>query len=249
MRLAVAALVLAALPASGVASAGIGLSVSPLRLTLSGRSHATLVVRDPGRRPVLVRAGRAGFARSLRARPRVLATRGVATWLRVRPRRLRIGPGRVAKLHVAVNPPRSAAPGDHPALILLTTQPPGKRPVRVLLRIGVEVLVHVKGRTVQRVEPRALTVERPRGRRLLELRLLNRGNVTERLDGGSLRLVLMRRGHRLARLRAAPLELLPHSAGIAEFVYRGHARGVVRGRIHLRRALSGRRRRSFRLTL
>jgi P pilus assembly chaperone PapD len=247
-RLVTAALVVAALPASGVASAGIGLSVSPLRLVLSGGSHATIAVRNPGRRPVLVQVGRAGFARSLRGRPRVLAPRRVAGWLRLRPHRLRIGPGRVAELRVAAEPPSSAEPGDHPALILLTTRPPGKRPVRVLIRIGVEVLVHVKGRAVRRVEPRALTVKRRGASRLLELRLLNRGNVTERLDRRDLRLVLRRRGHRLARLRATPLELLPHGAGIAEFVYRGHARGTVRGWVALGRALGGGRR-SFRLRL
>jgi hypothetical protein len=247
-RLAAAALVVAALPASGTANGAIGLSVSPLRLALTGRSHAVIVVRNPTARAVLIHAGRAGFARSLRGRPRVLATRGAGSWLRVRPRHLRIRPGRAAKLRVSAKPPHSARPGDHPALILLTTRPPGKRSVRVLLRIGVEVIVHVEGRIVQRVVPQALKVRRHGARRSLELRLLNRGNVTERLDGDSLRLVLTRRGHHLASLRTRPLELLPHSAGIAEFVYRGHARGAVRGRVVFRPALHGGRR-SFRVNL
>lgn len=247
-RLAAALLVAAALSAPGAASGGIGLSVNPLRLELDGASGATVVVRNPSKRPVLIRVGRAGFARSLRGRPRVLTSHGVAAWLRVRPRRLRIAPGHAARLHVKAKPPRSAKAGDHPALILLTTRPPGKRSVQILLRIGVEVLVHVDGRTVRRVESQRLTVRRRGARRLLELRLLNRGNVTERLDGGGLRLVLTRRGRRLATLRARPLELLPHSAGIAEFVYHGRVRGAVRGRIELRPAIGGRRR-SFRFTL
>jgi P pilus assembly chaperone PapD len=248
-RLAVPlALAAAALSLSGGASAGVALSVTPLRLALVAHSHGTIVVRNPSSRTVLVQASRAGFARSLRGRPRVLAHRRVAAWLGIRPRHLRLRPGGVAKLRVTATPARSAKAGDHPALVLLTTRPPGRRRVRVLLRIGVEVLVHVHGRTIRRVDLLGLAVRRSGSARLLDLRLVNRGNVTERLDGDSLRLVLTRHGHRLARLYAKPLELLPHSAGIVQFVYRGHARGTVRGRIELRRGLGGHGR-TFRLRL
>ncbi len=247
-RIAAAALVAAALSTTGSASAGIGLSVNPLRLELAGGARATIVLRNPSRRSMLIRVARAGFARSLRGRPRVLGRHGAAAWLHVRPRHVRIAPGRAATLHVRAKPPRSARAGDHPALILLTTRPPGKRSVQVLLRIGVEVLVHVQGRTVRRLDPVRLTVRRHRARRLLELRLANRGNVTERLDRGSLRLVLRRHGRWLATLRAGPLELLPHSAAVAEFVYRGRVRGVVHARTELRPAVPGGRR-SFRLRL
>lgn len=246
--LAATVLAAGAVCAPGAASAGIGLSVNPLRLELVGASRATIVVRNPSTRPMLIRVGAAGFARSLRGRPRVLATRGPATWLRVSPRQLRVGPGHAVRLHVRAQPPRSAKPGDHPALILLTTRPPGKRSVELLLRIGVEVLVRVEGRTVRRIDPLRVTVRRRAARRLLELRLVNRGNVTERLDQGSLRLVLSRSGRWLATLRAGPLELLPHSPGIAEFVYRGRVRGAVQGRIEVRPAVPGARR-SFRLML
>ncbi|HLX31218.1 MAG TPA: hypothetical protein VKR79_00480 [Gaiellaceae bacterium] len=232
-RVAVAALLVAgAVFAPSAAGAGVGLVVSPLRLALAGGSSATITVRNPTVRPLVVRVGRAGFARSLRGRPRVLAAhRGAAPWLRLRPRRLRLAPGGVATLHVRVRPPAAAGPGDHPALILLTTQPPGTQRVRILLRVGVEVLVRVPGPTVRRLEPRGLTVRRRGTTRLLELRLVNGGNLTQRLDRRSAPLVLVRDGDPVAKLRPRNLELLPHSAGIAEFVYRGRIRGVLVARI------------------
>jgi hypothetical protein len=84
--------------------------------------------------------------------------------------------------------------------------------------------------------------------RRLELGLVNRGNVTERLGGDGLRLSLLRGGRKFATLRPAPRELLPHSAGIAVFAYRGRLRGDVLARIQLRPPVRGRGR-SFRIRL
>jgi hypothetical protein len=220
-------LVTAAVLAPGAAAA-TGLSVSPLRLTLSGASPAAIEVRNPGGRPLVVAVSRAGFARTLRGRPRVQRVRGAADWLRVRPRRLRLAAHASGTLRLVATPPPNATPGDHPALILLGTRQPGERRVRVLLRVGVIVLVRVPGRIVQRLEPRLLAVRRHGARRLVELVIVNRGNVSERLRP---RLELRQRGRKPAVLRARRLELLPHSAGIAEFVYRGPLRGVVAARI------------------
>jgi hypothetical protein len=152
----------------------------------------------------------------------------------LRPRRIRIAPGAKATLHVRAALPRRAEPGDHPALVLLTTRPLGVRHVRVRVRVGVIVVLHVRGRIVRRLAPRSLTVRRVGARRVLELRLVNRGNVTERLGRGRLRLVLLRHGRRFATLGPRRRELLPHSAGIAEFTYRGRVRGKVRARVVLR---------------
>ena len=251
MRRALAAVVLGAAAASipgAAAGGGIGLSASPLRLTLRGASAAAITVRNPGRRPLLVDVSRAGFARSLHGKPRVRPARGTAAWLRLRPRRVRIGPGAKATLHVVARPSRRASPGDHPALVLLTTRPLGVRRVRVRLRVGVIVVLHVRGRIVRRLDARGLTVRRAGARRLLELLLVNRGNVTERLGGDRLRLVLRRHGRTLATLRPRRRELLPRSAGIAEFAYRGHVRGNVLARIELQPRVSGRRR-SFHVRL
>jgi hypothetical protein len=233
-------LVAASLPGAA-AGRGIGLSASPLRLTLRGTSAAVVTVRNPGRRALVVDVSRTGFARSVRGRPRLRPARGAATWLRLRPRRLRVAPGGKAVLHVRAAPPRRAEPGDHPALVLLTTRPVGVRRVRVRLRVGVIVDLRVPGRIVRRVDARRLTVRRGLRPRLLELLLVNRGNVTERLGRDGLRLVLSRNGRPVATLRPRRGELLPRSTGLAEFAYRGPARGTVVARIELRPSIPGRR--------
>ena len=242
MRSALAALVLGAAAASipgAAAGRGIALSASPLRLTLKGASAAAITVRNPGRKALLVEVSRAGFARSLRGRPRVRPADRAAEWLRLRPKRIRIRAGASAVLHVRAAPARGAVPGDHPALVLLTTRPRGVKHVRVRLRVGVIVDLRVRGRVVRRLDATALTVRRSGARRLLELRLFNRGDVTERLRRAGLRLVLLRGGRVLATLRPRHGELLPHSAGVAVFVYGGPARGPVLARIRLKAPLRG----------
>ena len=251
MRRALAAVLAGAAAASipgAAAGRGIGLSASPLRLTLTGKSAAAITVRNPGRRALLVDVSRAGFARSLRGRPQVRPARGASGWLHLRPRRLRVAPGAEAILHVGAVPPRRAAPGDHLALVLLTTRPLGAHRVRVRLRVGVIVVLHVRGSIVRRLDARALTVRRRGAIRLLELLLFNRGNVTEQLGDDGLRLEVVRSGRVLATLRPRRRELLPRTRGIAEFTYRGPIRGSVVVRIELRPALSGRPR-SFRVRL
>lgn len=236
-------LVAAAASSSGAAAGGgIGLSASPLRVTLRGASAAVITVRNPGRRVLRVDVSRAGFVRSLRGRPRVEPGRQDAVWLRLRPRRFRIPPGGKATLHVAARPLRHAAPGDHLGLALLTTRPLGVHRVRVRMRVGVIVVLHVRGRIVRRLEARSLSVRRRAAGRLLELLLVNRGNVMERLGDDRLRLALVRKGRLFATLRPRKRELLPHSTGIAEFAYRGPVRGHVVARIELRSAVYGQRR-------
>jgi hypothetical protein len=239
------ALVLGAVAASipgAAAGRGIGLSASPLRLTLRGASTAAITVRNPGRRPLLVDVSRAGFGRSRRGKPLVRPAHGAAAWLRLRPRRIRIGAEGKAVLHVRAVPSRRTDPGDHPALVLLTTRPLGVKHVRVRLRVGVIVNLRVRGRIVRRLDARGLSVRRLGERRLLELRLVNRGNVTERLGGDGLRLALLRHGRVFATLRPRPRELLPHSAGVAVFAYGGRVRGAVVARIKLRPPSRGGRR-------
>ena len=247
MRRALAALVLvpgaaAAYNPGAAAGRGIGLSASPLRVTLRGASATVVTVRNPGQRTLRVDVSRAGFARSLSGRPRVKPGREAVMWLRLRPRRFRIAPGAKATLHIAARPRLHAAPGDHLAVALLTTRPLGARRVRLRLRVGVIVVLHVRGRIVRRLDARSLSVRRGAAGRILELLLVNRGNVTERLGDDRLRLVLLRRGRVFATLRPRGRELLPRSAGIAEFAYHGAVRGDVVAQIELRPVVQGRRR-------
>jgi hypothetical protein len=164
------------------------------------------------------------------------------------PKRIRIAPGGKGVLQVRAVPPPRAAPGDHPALVLLTTRPLGVHHVRVQLRVGVIVDLRIRGRILRRLDARALTVRRSGTLRLLELRLVNRGNVTERLAGDGLRISLFGDGRELVTLRPRSREVLPHSAGIAVFAYRGHFRGTVVARVELRSPLGGPRR-LFRIRL
>ena len=116
------------------------------------------------------------------------------------------------------------------------------------MRIGVIVVLHVRGRIVRRLEARSLSVRPRAGGRLLELLLVNRGNVTERLARDGLRLALLSGGRKVATLRPRSRELLPHSTGIAVFAYRGGLRGGVLARVELRPPVRGLRR-SFRVRL
>jgi hypothetical protein len=248
-----AALLAAAAPAPGAAApAGLGLSAAPAHLRLVGAARATIVVRNPGRRPLVVQAAPAGFALTLRGRPRI-ERRGTApgTWLTVRPRRLRVAPGHAAALTVAASPPRGASPGDHAALVVLTSLPRTVAAVRVRLRVGVPVVLHVRGRVVRRLRPLGLAVRRHGRRRVLELRLANRGNVDERLDGVRLRLVLARRGRRVASLAPGRRELLPGGVGLVDFVVPRGVRGPLAARVELRLRAGGPvlRRRSYRLLI
>lgn len=238
-RLLAAALLAAAAPSSGAAaSAGIGLSAAPSRLTLVGAAHSSITLRNPGSRPLVVTVSSVGFALSERGRPRVGARRGAPGWLRLRPRRLDIPAGGSATLAVSTRPPRRAQPGDHPTLVLLTTQPVARARVRVRLRVGVVVVLHVPGRIVRRLEPLRLGARRRGNARLLELGLANRGNVTEEL-GTSVRIVLLRGGRPVATLRPQRRELLPRASGTAEFVYRGPLQGAVSARVELRPGATG----------
>lgn len=137
------------------------------------------------------------------------------------------------------SPPHGATSGDHPALVLLTTRPLGVRHVRVRLRVGVIVVLRVRGRVVRRLDARSLTVERRGTTRLLDLRLVNRGNVTEEVGGSGLGLLLSRGGRVFATLRPRRSELLPHSTGLAVFAYHGPMRGPVVARIRFRTPLRG----------
>ena len=251
MKRALVALILGTAAASipgAAAGRGIGLSASPLRLTLRDASTAAITVRNPGRRPLLVDVSRAGFGRSPHGKPQVRSARGVAGWLRLRPKRIRLRAGAKAVLHVRTAPPRGTAPGDHSGLVLLTTRPLGVKHVRVRLRVGVIVDLRVRGKIVRRLDATRLTLRRVGARRLLELGLVNRGNVTEELGGSELRLALFRGRRQFATLEPRRGELLPHSSGVAVFSYGGRFRGAVVVRVELRAPVRGPER-SFHLRL
>lgn len=248
--LGVAAIVAAALIPSAAAGGGpaAALGVSPLRLELQPKTATPITVRNPTDHALVVTVKRAGFARTLHGKPRVEALRGAAGWLQIRPRRRTLAPHTTSSFRVTAMPPMGARPGDHPALVLLATRPPSDPRVRVNLRIGVVVLVRVPGSVVHHLVPQSLSIHRRGSMRRFWLRLANRGNVAERIGGSHVELVLSQHGKRIATLRARRFDLLPHSAGIAQFAYGGGAQGEVLARVVFRPATTGAPR-SFRVTL
>jgi hypothetical protein len=241
------------------ASAGAGTTRPPLALTatpahvsLSGSARAAIRVTNTGSSAVVVDVGRAGFSLDLRGRPRIVAhggLRGAGKWLTVTPRRLLLAAGASKWLGISSRLPAVVEPGDHDTLVLLTTRPQRRAGVAVRMRIGVVVVVRAPGQIVRRLAPRGLHVRRGSGGFALELDVINRGSVTETLDGGQVRMTL-RRGPREVRLRAERRELRPRTSGLVQFHYRGRLRGWVTAHVAVSAGTGGQVvRRSFRVRL
>jgi hypothetical protein len=223
-------------------------SAEPSRVELAAGGRATITLRNVGRSRVRVAARSGGLAVDARGRPRLVGPRGArnaAPWLALRPRDFDLAPGRQATVEVRALLPRRAEPGDHHAVVLLTSRPVAAEAVGVRMRVGVRVGVRVPGRVVRRLEVRSLVVRRERDSRALDVVLANRGNVTEELPRARLRVVLVAGGRVIAVLPAARADLLPKTAGLATVVYRGAARGAHVARVEIRGAGS----RSFRIRL
>src|SRR5262249_23510062 len=165
--------------------------------------------------------------------------RSAAAWLSLRPRRLALPAHTSASLLLSATVPRKAEPGDHDALVLLTTQPSGAARVAVRARLGVVVVVQVPGKIIRRLRLRGLRVDRRGGHRLLELRVANRGNVTETLFRVRVSVVRARTGPRRAPLVACVRGARPRGRALVESRSRG-ARGGAAGAGGVFPAVSGR---------
>jgi hypothetical protein len=218
--------------ASPLAAPPVALTAAPARLAFAGSGEATVRIRNPGTKRIAVVVRRAGFALDLRGRPRIVrlgSARSAAAWLTLRPARLTLGPHATARLHVSASVPRSAAPGDHDALVLLSARPLAREAVSVQLRLGVIVDVRAPGSVVRRLRLGRLRVARGPGGRALELVVVNGGNVTERLLRA--RAVLLRGSSRVDTVSAGARELRPKTRGVLEFRLRPWVRGPVAARV------------------
>lgn len=231
--LALATIVL--VPASSGASTNrppVGLTATPSRVSLVGTSTADVRVTNPGSIPVLVQIERAGFSLDLRGQPKVVPrgrARAAAGWLTIRPTRFVLGASQTRSLAVSAQLPARVEPGDHDALVLLTTRLRREGGVAVRMRLGVVVVVRAPGRVVRRLVLGRLDVRHPRAARILELGIANRGNVTETLSRGRVR-VWLRQGGAVTRLDAAPRDLRPRTRGLVQLRYGGRLRGWVTAR-------------------
>jgi len=231
-----AALALASASAgAGATRPALALTATPTRITLEGSGHAALTVTNPGASPVVVEVGRAGFELDRRGRPHAAprdVPRAAAAWLRVRPGRFVLPAASTRSLTVISRLPPRAEPGDHDALVLLTTRPRQGTGVAVRMRIGVVVVVRAPGRVVRRIAIGRARVRRLGRLRVVEVALVNRGNVTERLGRGAVRVTLSR-GTRRTTLRAAARELRPRTAGAMLLPVRAGIAGWVTARVDL----------------
>jgi hypothetical protein len=191
-----------------IAAPPVALSASPAHVAIGPRQTQQIQVTNAGRTTAIVFAAPAGLALAPRGRPRAVA-RSHPAWLHIRPARLALAPGQVGTIAVSAT---AAAPGDHPALLLLQTRSADRGTVAVRMQIGIVVVLRVPGAVRHDLRLRAVRAT-ARG---LELVVANRGNVTEQL--ANVRVRLLRRGSVVARLRLQRRELLPHSAGIAAVV-------------------------------
>jgi hypothetical protein len=231
--------VLALVPASAGISSGaapkpLALTAAPARLLLSGSADATVRIRNPGTKRLVVDVAPAGFALDLRGRPRIVARRGVrsaAEWLTLRPTHFTLAPHAAAHLRVSVRMPRHAEPGDHDALVLFSARPLANAAVSVRLRLGVVVIVRAPGAVVRRLQLGRLRVTRRGGKRALELAVVNAGNVTERLL--RVRTVVSRlpSRRRIATAAAGARELRPRTRGLLDFRLRTRAHGPAEARV------------------
>jgi hypothetical protein len=158
-RLVFTGLVVALASGSAGASAArppVALSASPAHVDLAGSARATVRVRNSGRERVVVDVTRTGFRVDLRGRPKIVARarsrRSAADWLGLRPRSLALAPGGTGEVTIASHVPAGAEPGDHDALVLLTTRRGAKGGVAVRMRMGIVVVVRAPGIVVRRVE-------------------------------------------------------------------------------------------------
>ena len=229
---------------AAVLQAVAALSASPQRVALAGRAAASVQLTNRGAAPLVVEARAGGVALDARGRPRHASGRGrrsAARWLTVQPRLVSIAPGGTARIAVTATPPRRAEPGDHHAVLLLTTRPVRGAKVAVRMRLGVRIVLRVAGRIVRRVQLRGLRVRRTGARRMLDVSVANLGNVTERLPRGALSVTLIRAGRREAVVRSAGRELLPRTRGIVTARYAGGLRGRLTALVELRGRTSVRR--------
>ena len=222
------ALLAPALAGASREPASLAIAAWPARVVVVAPGRTMVHVDNPAAEPVVVEAAPAGYVLDLRGKPRVRAAAAVAPWLTVRPSHVAIPAGSTAGFSVAVARPRSARPGDHALVVLLTTRLPASHKVLARLRIGVVVVARVPGVAIRRLALGALRVERQGRRLVLGAAVTNRGNLDEWIGRRRLVIRLERRGRLVAALQAEPRRLLARTRGLVEARYSGRARGWLR---------------------
>jgi hypothetical protein len=98
--------------------------------------------------------------------------------------------------------------------------------------VGVVVVVRAPGRVVRRLALGGLRLRRARGARVLEVLVVNRGNVTESLTRRRVQISLLRGGTRKA-LATEPRDLRPRTSGVLAARYGAGERGWTTVRVEI----------------
>ena len=215
------ALFLAPAPVEGAGAdrPRIALSVSPAHLELEPPGSRTIRVRNDGTGRLAVDIA-----------PRAAGVQAGASWLRVAPAHLVLSAGKSSLLTLRATRPQRAEPGDHPALILLSSRLQEARSrLDVHLRVGVRVKLVVPGRVVRDVRLGGVLIQRRRGAWVVSVSVANRGNVTVPLRG-NVQADLVRRGRHVAHVRPAAQRALAPGARSAVVL---RCNGRLRGRVVL----------------
>jgi hypothetical protein len=197
---------------SGSTPRGLSLGVNPTRLVLTGRASGAFELTNPTARELVVSVSTVDFAINANGKvvsPRAVPSRSARSWLTVSPGTLTIAPRATATVRVSSHPTAKASPGDHHALVTVTTAPSGSGLVRTRTQIGLPILVRVNGPLVRRLQIVSLRIERSRTRRTLELVVRNDGNINERLLRRTVTVQLRRGGRTLRTLVAPARSILP----------------------------------------
>jgi P pilus assembly chaperone PapD len=224
-----AAALAAAASTAGAAGPPLAISASPFSLKLQGAATGSIHVVNPGSKAVTVDVSTGDLAVAQTGKvtvdPKEKPPLSARAWLTVAPGKLTLAPGAGADVTVNVHPPRDATPGDHYALVLLTTVPPNNVQIGVRTQIGVSVVDTIAGAVPKPVRIEAASVVTVGKKHALQLRVVNPSAFLEHLVRGAVTADIRRGARRVAHLVAAPRVLLPRSTAQIELPYPAKLRG------------------------
>jgi hypothetical protein len=218
------------------AGSAFTLSVTPTQLILIGSSKGTFTVRNPSKSAIPLTATIGNYIIKPNGRvvvdPKLPPKRSAKRWLTISPKRFTVKANGTFELKVRSHPGRKAGPGDHHALVLFTTKPSAKGKVLVRTRIGVGVLVRVKGKLKRRLAIASLSATR--SKHTLRLVIANRGNINERLLKHRVSLALVQGKRTVQKLWAPPRQILPQSRTVYSLSYRSGLKGKLKAIVIVR---------------
>jgi hypothetical protein len=227
--LTIAAVAALATATGAGAGSAFTLSVEPTQLTLIGASKGFYTIRNPSKTPVSLKASIGNYTIKPNGRvvvdPKLSPRRSAKSWLTISPKHFTVEANGKSYLRVRSHPGKKAGPGDHHALILFVSGTRGKGNVLVRTRIGVGVLVRVKGKIKRRLAIAGLSAAGSKHQ--LRLVVANRGNINERLLRHKVSVVIKEGKRTVQTLWAPARQVLPYSRTVYALPYRSSLNGKL----------------------